>query len=61
MNVCRCSCTQSELEVSGQIYTLAISPPGKNPPVHIKQETGWAPEPVWAFWGTEWNVYSQRH
>jgi hypothetical protein len=22
-------------------------PPGKGPPVHIVQEDGWAPEPVW--------------
>jgi hypothetical protein len=22
--------------------------PGKGPPVHIVQEAGWAPEPVWA-------------
>jgi hypothetical protein len=22
-------------------------PPGKGPPVHIGQEAGWAPEPVW--------------
>jgi hypothetical protein len=22
-------------------------PPGKGPPVHIVQEAGWAPEPVW--------------
>jgi hypothetical protein len=22
-------------------------PPGKGPPIHIVQEAGWAPEPVW--------------
>jgi hypothetical protein len=22
-------------------------PPGKGPPVHIVQEAGWTPEPVW--------------
>ena len=34
LKVYRCSSTQSELEVSGQIYTLAISPTGKNPSIH---------------------------
>ena len=27
--------------------------PGGTDPVHIVQETGWAPGPVWKFWGTQ--------
>jgi hypothetical protein len=34
--------------VSGQRHApTALLPPGKGPPVHIIQEAGWAPEPVW--------------
>jgi hypothetical protein len=34
--------------VSGQRHApAALLPPRKGPPVHIVQEAGWAPEPVW--------------
>jgi hypothetical protein len=34
--------------VSGQRHApAALYPWGKNPPVPIVQEAGWAPEPVW--------------
>jgi hypothetical protein len=34
--------------VSGQRHALAaLYPRGKDPPVPIVQEAGWAPEPVW--------------
>jgi hypothetical protein len=34
--------------VSGQRHApAALYPPGKEPPVPIVQEAGWAPEPVW--------------
>jgi hypothetical protein len=34
--------------VSGQSQApAALLPPGKEPPVPIVQEAGWAPEPVW--------------
>lgn len=33
------------MEVSGWIYALAIYPL-----IHIQQEAGWAPEPVWIVW-----------
>jgi hypothetical protein len=33
--------------VSGQLHAPAASPPGKEPPVPIVYEAGWAPEPVW--------------
>jgi hypothetical protein len=34
--------------VSGQHHTpAALYPRGKDPPVPIVQEDGWAPEPVW--------------
>jgi hypothetical protein len=35
------------MEVSGQFHAPAALPPGKQPPVSIGQEAGWAPEPVW--------------
>jgi hypothetical protein len=35
-------------EVSGQHHAQAVLyPRGKDPPVPIVQEAGWAPEPVW--------------
>jgi hypothetical protein len=35
------------LEVSGQLHTPAALTPGKETPVPIGQEVGWASEPVW--------------
>jgi hypothetical protein len=32
------------MEVNGQFYALAALPQGKEPPVPIVQEAGWAPE-----------------
>jgi hypothetical protein len=36
--------------VSGQLHAQAALSPGKEPPVPIGQEAGWAPEPVWTTW-----------
>jgi hypothetical protein len=37
------------MRVSGQRHAPAVLyPPGKEPPVPIVQEAGWAPEPVWS-------------
>ena len=36
--------------VSGQLYALAALPTEKEPFLPIKEEAGWAPEPVWMFW-----------
>jgi hypothetical protein len=36
--------------VSGQLHALAALPLGKEPPVSIGQENGWAPELVWMMW-----------
>jgi hypothetical protein len=36
--------------VSGQLHTQARLPPGKEPPVPIECEAGWATEPVWTLW-----------
>jgi hypothetical protein len=33
--------------VSGQLHSLAALPPENDPPVPIRLEAGWAPEPVW--------------
>jgi hypothetical protein len=39
--------------MSGQLHALATLPPGKEPPVLILYEVGWAPEPVWTIWRSE--------
>ena len=36
--------------VSGQLYALAALPTWKEPLLPIKEEAGWALEPVWMFW-----------
>jgi hypothetical protein len=36
--------------VTGQLHAPAALPPGKEPPVPILWEAGWAPEPVWTLW-----------
>jgi hypothetical protein len=45
--------------VSGQLHAPGALPPGKEPPVPIGQEVGWAPEPVWVTWRRE-NSWSYR-
>jgi hypothetical protein len=41
------------MEVSCQFHAPAALPPGKEPPVPIGYEAGWAPEPVWMLWRRE--------
>jgi hypothetical protein len=41
------------MEVIGQLHTPAAVPPGKEHPVAIRYEVGWAPEPVWTLWSGE--------
>jgi hypothetical protein len=41
------------MEVSRQLHTPATLPPGKEHPVPIAQEAGWAPDPVWTLWRRE--------
>jgi len=38
------------MEVSDQFHTLAALPPGKESPVPIGKEAGWAPELSWMWW-----------
>jgi hypothetical protein len=38
------------MEASGKPHDPAALPPGKEPPVSIRQEAGWAPDPVWTLW-----------
>jgi hypothetical protein len=38
------------MEVSGQLHDTAALPPGKELPVPIGYEAGWAPESVWLRW-----------
>jgi hypothetical protein len=45
--------TSALLEVTGQLHAPAALPPGKEPPVTIGKEAGWAPEPVWTTWRRE--------
>jgi hypothetical protein len=39
--------------VSGQLHV----PIASHPPLHIVEEAGWAPEPVWQLWREE-NLFS---
>jgi hypothetical protein len=41
------------LEMSGELHAPAALPPGKEHPVHIGEEVGWTPEPVWTTWRRE--------
>jgi hypothetical protein len=41
------------MEVSGQLPAPTTLPPGKEPPVSIGEEAGWAPETVWTRWWRE--------
>jgi hypothetical protein len=41
------------MEVSVQLHPSAALPQGKEPPVLIGQEAGWAPGPVWTLWRRE--------
>jgi len=41
------------MEVSDQLHAPTALPRGKEPPVPIKYEAGWAPEPVWTRWWRE--------
>jgi len=36
-----------------QVHASDALPPGKEPPVAIEWEVGWAPEPVWTRWRRE--------
>jgi len=36
--------------VNGQLHPPAALPPGKDPPVPIGYEAGWAPEQFWTRW-----------
>jgi hypothetical protein len=41
------------MEVNDQLHAPAPLPPGKETPVPIAQEAGWAPDPVWKTWRRE--------
>jgi hypothetical protein len=41
------------MEASGQLHAPAALPSGKEPPVPMEQEAGWAPEPAWTLWSKE--------
>jgi hypothetical protein len=43
----------SALDGCGQLHVPAALPLGKQTPVGIGWEAGWAPEPVWARWRRE--------
>jgi hypothetical protein len=41
------------MEMSGQLHAASRFTPGKGPPVPIRKEAGWAPDPAWTLWRTE--------
>ena len=41
------------MKVSGQPNALVTLTVGKEHPVLLEEESGWAPEPVWTFWRTD--------
>jgi hypothetical protein len=41
------------LEAFDQLFALPALPPGNDPPIAIRYEAGWAPEPVWTRWWSE--------
>jgi hypothetical protein len=41
------------MEVSGQLFALATSPPGKETLVHTEQKDRWVPEAVQMLWKKE--------
>jgi hypothetical protein len=38
------------MDVGGELHKLAALSLGKEQPIPIEQETGWAPQLIWAFW-----------
>jgi hypothetical protein len=48
------------LRVSGQHYAFAAISSGKEPPVPLAQEAGWAPEVVWTLWRREKYLAASR-
>jgi hypothetical protein len=41
------------MEVSGELHAPAALPPGKEPPVPVGYDAGWATEQVWTTWRRE--------
>jgi hypothetical protein len=41
------------MKVSGQIHAPAALSPGKEPPVPVGYEAGWAQDLVWTLWSRE--------
>jgi hypothetical protein len=37
--------------MSGQLHAPAALPSGKEPPVAIREEAVWVPQPFWTTWG----------
>jgi hypothetical protein len=49
------------MEMSDQVHTPVVLPPGKELPVPIVEEAGWAPEPFGTLWNTEKSFTSVRN
>jgi hypothetical protein len=47
-----------KMEMSGQLHASAALPSGKQKPVAVIQEAGWAPEPVLTLWTREKSLAS---
>jgi hypothetical protein len=49
------------MAVSGQLHALAVLLTGKEYPVPIGYEAGWAREPVWTLWGSHDSYCNARN
>jgi hypothetical protein len=46
------------MELGGHLHAQVALPTGKELPVPIGYETGWAPEPIWTLWNKEKSLAS---
>jgi hypothetical protein len=48
------------VEVSGQLHAPAALSTWQKPPVLIRQEAGWAPQPIWTLWRREKSCTAEK-
>jgi hypothetical protein len=47
--------------VSGHLHNPTVLPPGKQTPVYIGYEVGWASKPIWMLWRGEKSLSPDRN